>query len=171
MIRWTEKADALGLEYNHRSDAVLATCYGVAAFGLGGLCLVSAFSIVMESKDLASALCPLLSAIVLGSLSRSCFRHAARLSGWNGWAEIAIRGGSARWGGSGGDRMAAMVPVRRFEIVDHALGRPGLVALLPDGQRIEVLGPWIEGERDMIRRLAKEMNSYLATPVDSITAG
>ncbi len=171
MIRWTEKVDSLSLEYNHTSDALLAACYGGAAFGLAGLCLISVFSIVMESKDVASALCPLLAAIVLGSLSRSSFRHAARLRKWKGWAEVAIRGGSARWGGSGGDRMAAMVPVRRFEIVDHALGRPGLVALLPDGQRLDVLGPWIEGERDMIRRLAKEMNSYLATPVDSITAG
>ena len=171
MVRWTEKTDSLSLEYNHTVEALLSTLYAIATFVLGALCLVGALSIVMQSKDVASALCPLLSAIVLGAISRSCSRHAARLRGWKGWAEIAIRGGSARWGGGHGDRMAAMVPVRRFEIVDHALGRPAMVALLPDGQRLDVLGPWIEGERDMIRRLAKEMNAYLATPIDSITAG
>lgn len=170
MIRWTEKVDSLSLEYNHTVDALLSTLYAVATSGIAGFCLVGVLSIVMESTDIGMALCPLLSAIVLGAISRSCFRHAARLRGWKGWAEIAIRGGSARWGGGPGDRMADLVPVRRFEIVDHALGRPGLVALLPDGRRLDVLGPWIEGERDMIRRLAKEMNAYLATPVDSITA-
>lgn len=171
MIRWTEKTDCLRVEYDHMGDALRSVVYGSATFVLGAICLVAGISSLMHARGQGDSFCSFVSMVVLGALSRSCFIHATQVRAWKGWAEVAIRGGHARWGAGADERMTEMTPVRRFEIEDHGIGRPALVALLPDGTHRAVLGPWIEAERDMIRSLARELNRNLGSPVDPITAG
>ncbi len=161
MIRWTEKADVLRLEYTHTPEAFFSLAIAAFSGVLATLCVGGASLILTQSQSRWFLLVPVLFGAVFFSLAVSAVYHCRRLLRWRGWAEIAIRGGHARWGGGGGTEVDQMIAVEKFEIVDEASGASSLVAVLTNGGRMTVLGPWPTALRTKAIKLAAQMNENL----------
>ncbi len=147
------------LDFTHVERTILPSL-GMAA-GLVGIFVV--FGLVGYIVGSAESACALfvICSIPLGYFVKTCINAASRYESWAGWAEIAVRGGSARWGGGGGEPQVEMVAVGRFEVIDDAHEGPLMRAILPDGRRLVVYGPWNATLRPLLVRLADEMNANL----------
>lgn len=170
MIRWTEQADSLRLEYSHTFEAALSGGLGAATGSVAMLATITGGGLAIESKIPYVWLVPLLPAIAFAVASVLCLGACRLYARWGGWAEVGVRGGWARWGGGGGPVVTDWMAVRRFEIVTDETGRPSIDAVLPDGRRVLVLGPWFVGLRRKVDRLAGEMNANLCSPDDPLAA-
>ncbi len=169
MIRWTERADSLRLEYSHGLRSTLWGCFGVVQAVLAAVCLVLIVA-VLKSKHEVVCILPLFLTALFGVAASLCFDLMRSLSSWRGWVEIAIRGHAARWGGPGHAEMRDRVPVERFYLRLDDDGSASLLAVLPGGEQVPVLGPWNWRLQEEVVRLAEELNANLGEIDDPRTA-
>ncbi|GEM_PF-1498019 len=162
MIRWTEHTEFYRLEYSHRLQAVV--CGALSVF----MCLVAVVGIVgvlgalMDGPWARCVPFLILTAIAV-PLAWVAGRLASAYESKCGWVEVSIRGCTARWGGRLLPSMEAPLPIFRFQVFYDARARGGIEAILPDGGRRLLLGPWEGDDAVRLLKLSEELNANLGS--------
>mgnify|MGYP001582950925 CR=1 FL=1 len=160
MIRWTEQRDRYRLDVSFGWRHQLGKT--------GGLWLLIASGVVAyhyiqgkgSNAPLYSAL-GIWTFVFLVMIGVDLVRRGDAWANASAWVDIPISGGRARWGGPGHDLAVEEVAVTQFEVVHGTGGCGGVDALLPDGRRVRIFGPW-EGLHSLrAEKIVEELNACL----------
>lgn len=151
MLRWTEDSDCYRLRLGRIGAAY-------ACFQLGVAALVTAIVLfIVPFKSVSGVEFPLVWSLGLVGLLL-LFRAGSRWRSEN-WIEVPLTGRCVRWG-RGGGKLVSLLDVSSFE-TKRRLGGVRLLAVLPDGRKLPMLGEWRFARGSTLAQAARMLTELL----------
>lgn len=154
MYRWTERTGYRVIEIQPFERGMVYALFGALALQIGPIIPLLTFG---RFEDLLYSIgVPLVFGAVVCAL---ILYHWWRNTNWIG---IPTRPGPLTWGDRSGRTGMTEGAATHVEAVQHAIGsgrvRYGVVAVLPTGQRVPLLGGWSTASREEIEGIVVSIN-------------
>lgn len=153
MIQWSEEKDRYVLRVS-RWEEVAFSFVTLLASTLLAILILS----FMAERRRTSPLC------YLATIANLVFFLRIILTHWDhrAWVEVPLHGGPVRWGRPDLPEMTRPVQVARFEVGPVGSKCATVIAVLPDGTRVGVLGRWHTYATGRVTGLVEQLNAILA---------